>query len=181
MRAPNTSPTPQGTLIYPSLFGATNWYSPSYSPRTHLFYISSWQDSNMNMVKMPAQFSPGQRYMGGLPRGCERRRRGPRNTPWRHPRTAPLLAIDPNTGQKKWEFKMTDVTESGMLTTASDLLFTGGREGYFYALDARNGTELWRASLGGSVEAAPITFSVDGKQYISIAAGHALFTFALRQ
>jgi len=76
---------------------------------------------------------------------------------------------------------MTDLTESGVLTTASDLLFTGGREGYFYALDARNGTELWRASLGGSVEAAPISFSVDGKQYISIAAGHALFTFALRQ
>ena len=181
MRAPNTSPTPQGTLIYPNLFGATNWYSPSYSPRTHLFYVSSWQDSNMTMVKMSAQFSPGQRYMGGLPRAANAGGRGPRNTPVENSAYGSVLAIDPNTGQKKWEFKMTDVTESGLLTTASDLLFTGGREGYFYALDARNGAELWRASLGGLAEAAPITFSVDGKQYVSIAAGHALFTFALRQ
>ena len=56
MRAPNMSPTPAGTLIYPNLFGATNWYSPAYSPRTHLFYIPSWQDSNMTMAKMPANF-----------------------------------------------------------------------------------------------------------------------------
>ena len=67
---------------------------------------------------------------------------------------------------------MSDVTDSGVLTTASDLLFVGGREGYFYALDARNGELLWKASLGGQVEAAPMTFSVDGKQYVSIAAGN---------
>ena len=181
MRAPNMSPTPQGTLIYPNLFGATNWYSPSYSPRTHLFYIPSWQDSNMNMAKMPLKFSDGQRYTGGLPRGANTGGRGSRNTPVERSAYGSVLAIDPKTGKKKWEFKMSDVTDSGVLTTASDLLFIGGREGYFYALDARNGNELWRASLGGSVEAAPITFSVDGKQYVSIAAGHALFTFALRQ
>ena len=57
-----------GSAIYPNLFGATNWYSPSYSPRTQLFYIPSWQESNMNMAKMPVQFSPGQRYTGGAPR-----------------------------------------------------------------------------------------------------------------
>ena len=180
MRVPEINPTKEGTLIYPNLFGATNWYSPSYSPRTHLFYIPSWQDSSMNMAKLSAEFSPGQRYMGGLPRASNAGGRGPRNTPVEESAYGSVLAIDPKTGQKKWEFKMTDVTDSGLLTTASDLLFTGGREGYFYALDARNGTELWRASLGGSVEAAPMTYSVDGKQYISIAAGHALFTFALR-
>jgi len=92
-----------------------------------------------------------------------------------------VLAIDPQTGKTKFEFKMSDVMDGGILTTASDLLFTGGREGYFYALDARSGKELWHASLGGSLEAAPITFSVDGKQYVAVAAGHALFTFALRE
>ena len=55
-----------------------------------------------------------------------------------------MLALDPQTGDKKWEFKMHDVTDAGILTTASDLLFTGGREGYFYALDARTGNLLWR-------------------------------------
>jgi outer membrane protein assembly factor BamB len=76
---------------------------------------------------------------------------------------------------------MTDVTDSGVLTTASDLLFTGGREGYFYALNARTGQVLWNASLGGQIAAGPITYGLNGKQYISIAAGHSLFTFGLRE
>jgi glucose dehydrogenase len=72
------------------------------------------------------------------------------------------------------------VTDSGILTTATDLLFTGGREGYFQALDARSGTLLWKTSLGGQIASGPITYEVDGKQYVSVAAGHSLFTFALR-
>jgi glucose dehydrogenase len=76
---------------------------------------------------------------------------------------------------------MTDVTDSGILTTASDLVFTGGREGYFYALHARNGELLWKASVGGQVAAGPMTYSVDGRQYVAIAAGNSMFAFALRQ
>ena len=76
---------------------------------------------------------------------------------------------------------MTDVTDSGILTTASDLLFVGGREGYFYALDARTGAMLWRVTVGGQVANGPMTYSVNGKQYVSVAAGNSLFTFALRQ
>ncbi len=181
MRLPEMSPTKEGTVIYPNLFGATNWYSPSYSPRTQLFYIPSWQDSSMNMSKMPQKFVEGQRFTGGVPRAMSMGRRGSRNTPEEGSAYGAVLAIDPKTGQKKFMFKMSDVTASGILTTASDLLFAGGREGYFYALDARNGNELWRANLGGSEEAAPITFLIDGKQYVAIAAGHALFTFALRE
>jgi len=180
MRVAEVNPTPEGTLIYPNLYGATNWYSPSYSPRTKLFYIPSWQNSSMVMAKMPAEFTPGQRYGGGRSRAQEVGRRGMENTPVEESAYGSVLAIDPQTGDRRWEFKMRDVTASGILTTASDLLFTGGREGYFYALDARSGAELWRASLGGSEEAGPISFRVEGKQYISIAAGSALFTFALR-
>jgi outer membrane protein assembly factor BamB len=91
-----------------------------------------------------------------------------------------VMAIDPKTGEKKWTFKMHDVTDGGLLTTASDLLFAGGREGYFYAFDARNGSVLWKASTGGQVSAAPMTYEIDGKQYIAIAAGHSLFVYALR-
>ena len=75
---------------------------------------------------------------------------------------------------------MHDVTQSGVFTTASDLLFTGGREGYFQALDARNGALLWKATIGGEMAAGPLTYQVDDKQYVAIAAGHSLFTFALR-
>ena len=76
---------------------------------------------------------------------------------------------------------MTDVTDSGILTTATDLLFAGGREGYFHVFDARTGTVLWKTSLGGQIASGPMTFQVDGKQYITVAAGHSLFTFALRE
>jgi glucose dehydrogenase len=76
---------------------------------------------------------------------------------------------------------MHDVNTSGILTTATDLLFVGGREGYFQALDARTGALLWKENLGGDIIAGPISFQVDGKQYISIAAGNSLFAFALRE
>jgi alcohol dehydrogenase (cytochrome c) len=69
---------------------------------------------------------------------------------------------------------------TGILITASDLLFTGEREGYFQALDARNGTLLWKVSVGGEVAAGPMSYQVDGKQYVAVAAGHCLFVYALR-
>jgi glucose dehydrogenase len=61
------------------------------------------------------------------------------------------------------------------------LLFSGGREGYFFALDARNGTLLWKAAVGARVSSGPMTYSVGGRQYVVVCAGNALFAFALRQ
>jgi alcohol dehydrogenase (cytochrome c) len=91
-----------------------------------------------------------------------------------------VRAFDPKTGEQKWEFKMDDVTDAGILTTASNLLFSGGREGYFYALDARDGRLLWRTNLGGQIANGPMSYSVNGKQYVTVAAGNAMFVFALR-
>jgi alcohol dehydrogenase (cytochrome c) len=76
---------------------------------------------------------------------------------------------------------MHDVTDAGILTTAGDLLFSGGREGYFFALDARNGSLLWKATVGGQVGAAPISYQVERNQYVAIAAGNVLFAYALRE
>ncbi len=70
---------------------------------------------------------------------------------------------------------MADVTEAGILTTASDVLFTGGHEGYFFALDARNGKLLWKAPLGGEVRSGPMTYMVNGRQYVAVDAGNSLF------
>jgi alcohol dehydrogenase (cytochrome c) len=75
---------------------------------------------------------------------------------------------------------MADLTMSGILTTASDLLFTGSREGYFSALDARDGKLLWKVSAGGDIAMGPMTYQVNGKQYVAFAAGSSLFAFALR-
>jgi outer membrane protein assembly factor BamB len=92
-----------------------------------------------------------------------------------------VVALDPATGEKKWHFDMHDVNTGGILTTATDLLFVGGREGYFQALDARTGALLWKQNLGGEIIAGPISFQVEGKQYITIASGNSLFAFALRE
>jgi alcohol dehydrogenase (cytochrome c) len=91
-----------------------------------------------------------------------------------------IQAFDPQTGQRKWEYKMLDVTDSGVLSTGSDLVFAGGREGYFFALDGRTGAELWKANVGGQVSAGPMSYSVNGKQYVAISAGSVLFVYALR-
>ena len=74
---------------------------------------------------------------------------------------------------------MTDVTDSGILTTASNLLFSGGREGFFQALDARTGALLWKANLGGAINSGPMTYRVGNRQYVSVIAGLSLFTFGL--
>ena len=98
----------------------------------------------------------------------------------KRPATARCIALDPTHRRAKWKFAMTDVTDSGILTTASDLLFTGGREGYFQALDARTGTLLWKTNLGGQIVNGPITYEVDGKQYVATIAGLSLCVFSLR-
>lgn len=173
---------PEGSPVFPGIQGGTNWYSPSYSPRTGLFYVSAWDDYSSVFTPQTMAHVPGQRFMGGRARsGTPPLRRGAINAWTEEAGHGAVLAIDPKTGERKWAFAMHDVTDAGILTTAADLLFTGGREGYFFALDARNGSLLWKATVGGQVGAAPITYQVDGKQYVAIAAGNVLYAYALRQ
>ena len=87
---------------------------------------------------------------------------------------------NPKTGERKWEFKMSAATDAGILTTASDLLFSGGREGYFIALDARTGALLWKSALGGPILMGAITYAVEGRRCVAVAAGNSLFVFGLR-
>ena len=174
-------PTPEGTAVFPHLAGATNWYSPSYSPRTGLFYVPTWQDSSATFARRPAEYVEGRTFMGAFPTGNELSINGTQiNRRLPSGGHGAVLALDPRTGEKKWEFTMADVTDAGILTTASDLLFSGGREGFFYALDARTGQLLWKAPVAGIVQAAPMSYSVNGRQYVAIAAGNSLYAFTLR-
>jgi alcohol dehydrogenase (cytochrome c) len=158
-----------GTPIMPTILGATNWYPPSFSPRTGLFYVSAWENTS---------------------RGGPARTAG-NNTPMADTALAPnvknddegygvVRAFDPRTLDQKWEFKMADITWAGVLSTAGNVVFSGGREGYFFALDARTGELLWKIPLGGQVNSGPMSYSVNGTQYVSVAAGTSLFSFALR-
>jgi alcohol dehydrogenase (cytochrome c) len=175
--------TEEGVQVYPGVQGATNWYSPSFSPRSGLFYVPTWVDTYSLFTKRPVEYKEGQRYTGALPAmpirlltpGPAINRRRPEEG------TGAIQAIDPKTGTKKWEYAMSDVVDAGVLTTASDVLFSGGREGYVFALDARTGAMLWKANVGGQASNGPMTYAVGGRQYVAFAAGNALFVYALRQ
>jgi alcohol dehydrogenase (cytochrome c) len=187
---PIPTPQPPGQPTWPGNQGGTNWYSPSFSPRTGLLYVSAWEDYASIFRREPATYVPGRNFAGG---GSTPLTPVPGAPGIRIGRTTPInnwtdvvgngsvIALDPQTGARKWTFKQFDVTDSGILTTASDLLFTGGREGYFYALDARTGDELWKASLGGQIVNGPITYAIDGAQYVSAISGNSLVTFRLRR
>jgi alcohol dehydrogenase (cytochrome c) len=181
-RVPGQVPTSEGTLIFPGNQGGTNWYSPSYSPRTGLFYIPTWVNYSSIYVKRPSEFAEGRGFNGGLARSTvpQGLRAGTVGFRKEDEGYGAVRAIDPRTGDLKWEYKMTEFTQAGVLTTASDLVFTGGNEGYFLALNARTGALLWKFTLGGSVVSGPMTYSVGGRQYVAVTAGSSLFAFALK-
>jgi alcohol dehydrogenase (cytochrome c) len=172
----------EGTVIYPGNQGGTNWYSPSFSPRTGLFYIPSWMDTYATYIKRPVEYVEGQRFTGALPVMSVRMLQPGPLVNRRLPEEGygAIQAFDPKTGDRRWVFNMSDMTESGVLSTASDLVFAGGRDGYFFALDAKTGSLLWKASVGGAVSAGPMTYAVGGKQHVAISAGNALLVYGLR-
>lgn len=183
---PIRTPQPPDAPTFPGITGATNWQSPSYSPRTGLFYVSTQQNyATVFGEGDVVEFKSGQPFTGGtrngLPPGTVANPGGPVNTWHEGAAHGAVLAIDPSTGKQKWAFEMHDVTWSGILTTASDVLFTANREGYFLVLDARTGAVLWKIYLGGQERSgAPMTYQIDGKQYVTITAGNGLFVFGLR-
>jgi len=180
-RIPGQEPTPRGTLVYPGNQGATNWYSPSFSPRTRLFYVPAWVNYASLFIKRPQAYVEGQYFGGGEGRATDAQglRTATNNLRTEDEGYGAILAIDPLTGERKWEYKMVDFTDAGVLTTASDLLFSGGREGDFYALDARTGARLWKFTVGGQVQSGPMTYSIRGRQYVAVSAGSSFYAFAL--
>ncbi len=175
IRVPGMLPSPEGTLIRPHVHGAINWAPPSFSPQTGLFYAAHWENSGIMAI------------LGQFPQpvGIHRRQ-----TAMGQVNLEPFFnndeeaygvirGYDPDTLEPVWEHRMTDITWGGVLSTAGGLVFGGGREGYFLALDADTGDLLWRAPLGGQINAGPMTYAIDGRQHVAIAAGSALFVFTL--
>jgi len=168
IRVLGTTPTYEGVVVSPSIGGGTNWWSPSYSPQTGLFYVNAF-DGEQKFFKRDEDYEEGQRFTGGGGQYIE-----PIDT-----YNSAIRAIDPSTGDIAWEFPIQPRTGAGILTTAGGLLFSGSVDGFFYALDASDGSELWHKSLGQRVHSAPMSFAVDGKQYVTVAAGNVVFTFGL--
>jgi len=175
------APSREGTLIYPSNQGGTNWYSPAFSPKTGMFYIPAWDNTYSYFVKLPDEYKEGQRFFGGFNRSSFGLNRGAQiNTRKPEEGHGAVIAVDAATGEKKWQLDFVDVTDSGLLVTSTDLLFSGNREERFLAINARTGATLWKTSLGGAIANGPITYAVNGRQYVAVAAGNALYAFGLR-
>jgi alcohol dehydrogenase (cytochrome c) len=184
---PIETPQPLGSVTFPGVQGGTNWYSPSWSPRTGLFYMSAWENYGSVFRPAEAEYLAGRTFVGGIPasplpgaNNVPGIRRGPINNWTEALGNGAVIALDPRTGQQRWRFPTTDVSSSGILTTATDLVFTASRDGYAYALHGRTGELLWRASPGGQGANGPISYAVGGAQYVAIGSGTALFVFGLR-
>ncbi len=169
IRRPNTNPSVEGTVVSPAVGGGTNWFSPSFSPRTELFYVMA-HDSEAEFFIRDEAYEEGSIFLGG----------GSQSTGPRDKSVSAVRAIDPKTGARRWEFQVQPRSTAGVLSTAGDLVFSGSVDGYFYALDAVSGRELWHIAVGRQVHAAPMSFAVDGTQYVTIAAGNVVYTFGLR-
>lgn len=168
IRVPGMEPTYEGILVSPPIVGGTNWYSPGYSQQTGLFYVTAF-DGEQEFFKRDEDYEEGERFTGGG---------GRYNQPMDAFHSS-IRAINPATAEIEWEFPIQPRSSAGISTTAGGLVFTGSADGYFFALDAATGEELWHISLGARVHAAPMTFSVDDKQYVTIASGNVVYTFGL--
>ena len=153
-----SDPTPQGTRVCPDINGGANWHAPAYNPAAGLFYVMARDNC---LIYFPH---------GGAA--------VPDDPPARHA----LRALDPVTGERAWEIPMVspgDIVHSGAMTTAGGLVFFASREGQLIAADAKSGEVLWNFNLGGTVRSSPISYAINGKQYVAIVSKAAVFAFSL--
>lgn len=162
---PNPAKMPQidGALVSPNQGGATNWYSPSFSPKTGLFYVNATRAFSVYYIYDPSDNPAG---WGGTDRGG-----------WSE---SMLQAIDYKTGKIRWTHPWESGGRTGILSTAGNVLFTGGSAG-FTALDATTGDFLWASRLSSAVSNGPITYELDGLQYVVVAAGNSVAAFVLNK
>jgi alcohol dehydrogenase (cytochrome c) len=162
-------PTPDGSMVCPGFTGATNWFSPSYNPATQMLYFLALEECTIfssapqNFKELDTYYATGGRRVPGMDSQKS------------------LVAFDLNTGTFPWRYVQAGNRDSsaGTMTTASGLLFFGDNTGSFEAVDARTGKPLWHFNMGQSLHASPMSYAVNNKQYVAIAAASDIFSFAL--
>jgi alcohol dehydrogenase (cytochrome c) len=162
-------PTAEGTYICPGVEGATNWFSPSYNPDTGLFYFMALESCNIYFAK-PQPFTQGETYYNT----------GTKRPPDEHSQKI-LLAFSVPDGKPVWRYPQVGRGDSwgGTLATAGGLLFFADDSRSLEAVDASNGRSLWHFNTGQRIDASPMTYAIDGMQYVAIAAGSDIFSFTL--
>jgi alcohol dehydrogenase (cytochrome c) len=168
IRLPKSSPSVQGTFLYPSVNGATNWWPSAYSPLTRLYYVNVEEGGGLFFTKKDSPTKSGRMYIAGT-------------TSYGASFSNVVRAIDPLTATVRWERRNSTVTSAprgGLLATAGGLLF-GSDGSQLYALDASNGRQLWSFDAGGHISAPPITFRIGDKQLLAVVGGQDVITLAL--
>ena len=165
----NNEPSEDGTRTCPGMGGGHNWQAQAYSPRTGLLYFPSSEGCHL-FYKTKQDHADGQWYQASTV--------GP--VPQEHGRGS-ILAVDPKTGTTRWHFDMISGTSAGVLATAGGLVFGSDGQGYFIAFDAESGKVLWKFQAGGSIVAPPISYALNGRQYVAVSAGQSLIVFAIPQ
>lgn len=159
-------PTPAGVRVAPGAAGGASWSPAAYSPKTGLIYVAA--------IHMPMRYTVRVRPADG----ARPAQRYTVTTPTDEPRWGTLTAIDTRTGRIRWQRKTAEPLVGGVLATAGGLVFVGEGNGYFDAFDAETGDPRWRFQCGAGVNAPPITYEVNGIQYVAVAAGgNPLFGF----
>src|SRR4029077_3203174 len=162
-------PTSEGTRICPGFAGATNWFAPSYDESTHLVYFLALEDCQ-TFLRKPQDFEEGKTfYSTGV-------KKNPGETSQKI-----LLAYDLDKQSIAWRYPQVGSAHSagGTMTTAGGLVFFGDDAQSFEAIDAKSGKPLWHFNTGQDFSASPMSYTVRGKQYVAIAAGSDIFSFAL--
>jgi len=162
-------PSAQGTRVCPGMIGATNWYAPSYNAVTQLFYFLATENCDL-YFKKAEKYVEGQTYYAT----------GTKRSPGDEVQLI-LLAYDLESGKPAWRSPQIGLGHSfaGTMTTAGDLVFFGDNANSFEAVDARTGARLWHFQTGQRIHASPMSYAINGTQYVAIAAGSDIFSFAL--
>jgi len=153
-------PTSEGVDILPGANGGAEWSPPAYSPDTHYLYILA-MNQLMHFTTKPAASAPGLIRLGSAFT----------NVTAGGVQDGPFVAVNVETGKIAWQYKAPQPLIGGALATAGNLVFMGEGNGWFDAFNARSGDRVWRYNLGAGVNAPPITYQVNGEQYIAVAAG----------
>jgi alcohol dehydrogenase (cytochrome c) len=166
---PNQEPTVEGVKACPGIGGGHNWTATSYSPQTGFYYFGS-TDGCHTYYKTEYEYIEGEWYQLS----------GADQVPG-EPMSGSVIALDPNTGQIRWRRELIRNPSGGVLTTAGGLVFAGDFFGNIVAMDARTGKVLWHFQTGAPIFAPPVTYTLNGKQFLAVGSGSELITFALPQ
>jgi alcohol dehydrogenase (cytochrome c) len=148
--------------LWPGQWGGKNWSHAAFNPETGLLYANTMHNSRM-IKFVPVEYKVGQRYVGleNLPAPREP------GSPIAH-----VDAVDPLTAKPKWRTPIMDIPHySAMLATAGGLLFTGKETGELIAIDIETGKTVWQFQTGSGINAQPITYTLNGRQYVAIQSG----------